>query len=69
MKRKGEEVRYQIKESCNCGAILEYEDTPTDSYFSHLGYVQKRFQEAHKNCRKDLKEKEKKDEKFYKTRI
>lgn len=52
-------MRYKIKESCSCGAILEYEDTPDQPYFSHLDYVQKAFEKAHEKCKLPPRGKEK----------
>ena len=41
----------EIKETCSCGAVLEYTETINYSYEGHDMYLQGRFHEAHKECR------------------
>ena len=44
-------MREIIKESCSCGAILEYEESFDQSWESHSSYRQDSFHKAHKKCR------------------
>lgn len=44
-------MRETIKESCSCGAILEFEQTMEFSWQTQVGYRQTEFQKAHQQCR------------------
>lgn len=44
-------MKFKIKETCSCGALLEYEDDVTDGYLSNVDRRQRAFHKAHKDCR------------------
>lgn len=41
----------KIKETCSCGAVLEFEEEFEHSYLSHAADRQIEFHRAHENCR------------------
>lgn len=48
-----------IKESCSCGATLEYSENVDHAYELSAAFKQERFHEAHEVCREKAEKREK----------
>lgn len=44
-------MKFKIKETCSCGALMEYEDEVENEYLSNVDRRQNAFHIAHKSCR------------------
>ena len=44
--------RYQIQETCSCGARFNYEEQVVETYHSKMDNEHIRFLKAHESCRK-----------------
>lgn len=44
-------MRFQISETCSCGAQFNYEDVVADEYDTRIQYEHTRFLNSHEACR------------------
>ena len=48
-------MQYKIKETCSCGAVLEFEENVQDTLIqSRIRSIQENFHKEHQECRKPI---------------